>query len=54
MPKRPRIVVGLDGSEHSKLALRWAHAEAALRSADLEVVHVSSRDERVNQELADA
>jgi len=34
-----RIVVGVDGSDHSTAALRWAAAEAKLRSATLEVVH---------------
>jgi nucleotide-binding universal stress UspA family protein len=34
-----RIVVGVDGSDHSTAALRWAAEEAKLRSATLEVVH---------------
>jgi nucleotide-binding universal stress UspA family protein len=34
-----RIVVGIDGSDHSKRALDWALAEARLRSADLDVVY---------------
>jgi nucleotide-binding universal stress UspA family protein len=33
-----RIVVGVDGSEPSRVALRWAAAEAKLRNASLEVV----------------
>jgi nucleotide-binding universal stress UspA family protein len=33
-----RIVVGVDGSEPSRLALRWAADEAKLRDATLEVV----------------
>jgi nucleotide-binding universal stress UspA family protein len=33
------IVVGVDGSEASKEALRWAAAEARLRGARLRVVH---------------
>jgi nucleotide-binding universal stress UspA family protein len=33
-----RIVVGIDGSDHSKKALRWALDEARLRDASLEVV----------------
>jgi nucleotide-binding universal stress UspA family protein len=33
------IVVGVDGSEHSKAALRWAFEEALLRGAELRVVH---------------
>jgi nucleotide-binding universal stress UspA family protein len=35
-----RIVVGVDGTTESKQALRWAAAEARLRSATLAVVHV--------------
>jgi nucleotide-binding universal stress UspA family protein len=34
-----RIVVGVDGSDGSALALRWAIDEAAHRSVHLEVVH---------------
>lgn len=34
-----RIVVGLDGSLESALALRWAIAEAHLRSASVEAIH---------------
>ena len=34
-----RIVVGVDGSENSRLALDWAVAEAQLRHASLEVVN---------------
>ena len=33
-----RIVVGVDGSETSRLATRWAANEARLRGADLELV----------------
>lgn len=33
-----KIVVGVDGSTGSRTALRWAHAEAQLRGARLEVV----------------
>lgn len=33
-----RIVVGIDGSEASRVALRWAFEEAALRRVPLEVV----------------
>ena len=36
----PRIVVGVDGSSSSMRALAWAAAEAELRSAALQVVHV--------------
>jgi nucleotide-binding universal stress UspA family protein len=34
-----RIVVGVDGSEGSVSALRWALAEAAVRAAEIEAVH---------------
>ena len=34
------IVVGIDGSEASRDALRWAYDEARMRSAALRVVHV--------------
>lgn len=34
-----RIVVGIDGSETARRALRWAAEEATLRDAALEVVH---------------
>lgn len=34
-----RIVVGVDGSDPSRAALRWALTEAGLRSATLEAVH---------------
>ena len=34
-----RIVVGVDGSDGSRRALRWAVEEATLRGASLEVVH---------------
>ena len=33
------IVVGVDESEHSKIALRWALDEAKLRQASLRVIH---------------
>lgn len=35
-----RIVVGVDGSAGSEVALRWAVDEAALRSGTLELVNV--------------
>jgi nucleotide-binding universal stress UspA family protein len=35
-----RIVVGIDGSDASASALRWAVAEARLRHASVEAVHV--------------
>jgi nucleotide-binding universal stress UspA family protein len=34
-----RIVVGVDGSETSRRALRWAAEEAAAHAAELHVVH---------------
>lgn len=34
-----KVVVGIDGSDAAVAALRWAHEEARLRNADLEVVH---------------
>jgi nucleotide-binding universal stress UspA family protein len=34
-----RVVVGVDGSRGSDLALQWATAEAALRQAELVIVH---------------
>jgi nucleotide-binding universal stress UspA family protein len=37
-----RIVVGVDGSEASLAALRWALDEARRRSADVDVVHAWS------------
>lgn len=37
--RRPRIVVGVDGSEAANGALGWAIAEARLRNAVVEVVH---------------
>lgn len=33
------VVVGVDGSEHSRRALEWAAAEARLRGAPLDIVH---------------
>jgi nucleotide-binding universal stress UspA family protein len=35
-----RIVVGVDGSDESRTALRWAANEARIRGAELEVVYV--------------
>lgn len=37
-PPRPRVVVGVDGSEPSKSALRWARRIAAAEHADIDVV----------------
>ena len=39
MSRGKRIVVGLDGSDESRSALRWAVAEAAIWDAELDVVH---------------
>jgi len=36
--KKPRIVVGVDGSESSRHALRWAARQAQFTGASLEVV----------------
>jgi nucleotide-binding universal stress UspA family protein len=36
----PGIIVGIDGSDHSKLALEWAMKEAAIRHAPLTVISV--------------
>jgi nucleotide-binding universal stress UspA family protein len=38
-PSRGRVVVGMDGSGHSRQALRVAAEEARLRDAALDVVH---------------
>jgi nucleotide-binding universal stress UspA family protein len=35
----PAVVVGVDGSDGAKEALRWALAEARLRKAPLRIVH---------------
>lgn len=40
-PGRAPIVVGVDGSEGSRSALRWAAEEAAVRGNPLHVVHVA-------------
>jgi nucleotide-binding universal stress UspA family protein len=40
---RQQIVVGVDGSEQSLAALRWAGEEATLRDAELEAVLVWER-----------
>lgn len=39
MQQLQRIVVGIDGSDASRVALRWAVAEAALHGARLEALH---------------
>jgi nucleotide-binding universal stress UspA family protein len=38
-----KVVVGIDGSEAARQALRWAGDEAKLRGAALQVVHTWSR-----------
>ena len=38
-PSRTSVVVGVDGSEHSRRALEWAAGEARLRDAPLRIVH---------------
>jgi len=42
-----RIVVGIDSSEHSVRALRWAIEEAGLRDAELELVHAYATPEMI-------
>ena len=42
MSKAHKIVVGVDGSESSNTALRWALGEARLRNVEVEVVHTWS------------
>lgn len=51
---RHRIVVGVDGSETSLHAVRWAAAQALLRMARVEVVHVGTGSEAVDALLARA
>lgn len=38
-PARPRVVVGVDGSDGSRAALGWALNEARLRGASVEALH---------------
>ena len=40
MPRFDRIVVGVDGSDCSVEALRWAYEEGRMRGAQVEVLHV--------------
>lgn len=40
VPAAARIVVGVDGSAESAVALRWACLEASLRGAQVHAVHV--------------
>jgi nucleotide-binding universal stress UspA family protein len=42
MSKFQKIVVGVDGSESSITALRWALGEARLRNTQVEVIHTWS------------
>ncbi|MFZ6003446.1 MAG: universal stress protein [Actinomycetota bacterium] len=42
MPDSSDVVVGVDGSDSSQIALRWAAREAVLRAARLSVVHAWS------------
>ncbi|NDD73008.1 MAG: universal stress protein [Actinobacteria bacterium] len=42
MSKVHKIVVGVDGSESSVTALRWALGEARLRDAQVEAIHTWS------------
>jgi nucleotide-binding universal stress UspA family protein len=37
--KKPRIVVGIDGSQASRLALRWAVRQAELTGATVDAIH---------------
>jgi nucleotide-binding universal stress UspA family protein len=46
-----RIVVGVDASETSLKALRWAMDEARLRGADIEMVHAFPRPELVGMTM---
>ena len=39
-----RIVVGIDGSETSRTALRWAIAEAVRHGSSVEAVHASHQE----------
>ncbi len=40
----PLIVVGIDGSEHSRLAVKWAADEAKLRESVLRIVYAGSAE----------
>jgi nucleotide-binding universal stress UspA family protein len=46
-----RIVVGIDASDPSLDALRWALEEARLRGAELELVHAFPRPELVGMTM---
>ncbi|MBM9469487.1 universal stress protein [Nakamurella leprariae] len=41
-PPRARVVVGVDGSDGSRHAARWAAAEADRRGAELDLIHAVS------------
>ena len=46
-----RIVVGVDSSQVSLKALRWALEEARLRGADVEIVHAFPRPELIGMTM---
>ena len=46
-----RIVVGLDSSQSSLKALRWAMEEARLRGSELELVHAFPRPELIGMTM---
>ncbi len=46
-----RIVVGVDSSKTSLMALRWALAEAKLRGSSVELVHAFPRPELVGMTM---
>lgn len=46
-----RIVVGLDSSQTSLKALRWAMDEARLRGSELELVHAFPRPELIGMTM---
>ena len=41
---RREIVVGVDGSEHSRLALKWASDEAKRHGSTLRILHAQLSD----------
>ena len=51
---RHRIVVGIDGSDASLHAVRWAVVQARLRMATVELVHVGDEGEASDALLAHA
>lgn len=48
-----RVIVGIDGSPPSRLALRLAAAEAVRRGVALDVIHAHHESEEVGQKLVD-